>query len=303
MELSRYQYIVGYGIGQYYDYIKTKISSEIHLDYLCDMKWKQIGREYDGVEVISPDKLRTLENVFVIIFSGNPRNYQSISNMMKTINLPFAHINQIIRLEYSISGKRLKETGKSVYCDSNGNRIEFARDIEDTVEINFQGENNLIKIGKGVSVGRLSIYCGNSSICSIGEGTIIEGATIYATNGEVIIGKDCLFSHQVVIRNHDSHHIFDRNTGRRINGSGNINIGNHVWMGYGATVLGNAAIGDNSIVGTMAVTSSSFPREVVVAGNPARIIRKNVCWSKDNTNFYDRKSLDACLAQEAYQYF
>ena len=79
-------------------------------------------------------------------------------------------------------------------------------------------------------------------------------------------------------------------------------VGDHVWLGYGATLLGNASIGDNSVVGTMAVTSGSFPEEVVLAGSPARIVREGVLWSKDNTEFYNREDLDSCLAREALKY-
>lgn len=303
MELSQYQYIVGYGIGQYYDYVKARIPEKIRLDYLSDMKWEQIGDQYDGIEVISPGRLKELENVFVIVFSGNPRNYQSISSMMVRFQLPFAHISQVVSLDYTISGKELRETGETSYCDGNGNRVVFTRDIEDSVLITFQGGNNLVQIGKSVSVGRLRISCGNSAICTIGEGTEIGEASIYVTGGKVLIGKECLFSQQIVLRNHDGHHIFDKNTGERMNPSGSISIGNHVWLCQGAVLLGNASIGDNSIVGTMAVTSTPFPEEVVIAGNPAKIIRRNVCWSKDNTDFYDRGSLGECMAKEAMRYF
>lgn len=82
-----------------------------------------------------------------------------------------------------------------------------------------------------------------------------------------------------------------------------MKIGNHVWLCHGVTLLGSASIGDNSVVGTMAVTSSVFPKEVIIAGNPAKIIREQVCWSKDNTNFFNRDFLDECMAREAVEYF
>lgn len=303
MDLSKYQYVVGYGIGQYYDYVKTQIPADIHLDYLCDARWEQIGEKYDGIEVISPDILRNLDNVFVIVFSGNYRNFQSIGSMLEKMKIPYTHVGKLIDSEYTISGKQLKKLGSEVYLDKRGNRIEFTEDIEDTVVITFLGNHNSIKIGKGVSVGKLSVFCGKEAYCRIGEGTEIEDAKIIITDGSIVIGNDCLFSHQVTLRNHDTHHIFNKNTGKRINYAGNMRIGNHVWLGHGVTLLGSSDIGDNSIVGTMAVTLGTFPKEVIVAGNPARIVREHVCWSKDNTNFYNRNSLDECLAKEAEKYF
>lgn len=303
MKLSEYRYVVGYGIGQYYDHVKTRIPADIHLDYLCDARWEQIGKVYDGIEVISPDLLKKLSNVFVIVFTGNSRNYQSICNMLESMGHSYRHANKLIDAEYSVSGRQLKESGKTVYSDNRGNKIVFCNDIEDAVTISFLGNNNVVEIERGVSTGKLNICCGNEGICRIGCGTVIEGAQIFVTDGSVIVGKDCLFSYQVILRNHDAHHLFDKDTGKRINYSGNMKIGNHVWLGQGVTLLGSADIGDNSVVGAMAVTAGTFPKEVVIAGNPGRVIRENVCWSKDNTDFYNRDFFDECLAKEAEKYF
>lgn len=54
-----------------------------------------------------------------------------------------------------------------------------------------------------------------------------------------------------------------------------VSIGDHVWIGAGVTVLG-AAIGDGAVVGAGSVVVSDVPSKVLVAGNPARIIGKNV---------------------------
>lgn len=302
MDFSRYQYIVGYGIGQYYDYIKSNIPPELHFDFLCDARWKQFGGKYDGITVISPEELKNLKNIIAVIFSGSARTWQSIVGMLGDMGIPYVHIDTIINVNQTISGKDLKTLKEGIYTDVRGNCITFPPDIEDTIYIRFIGSNNLITISKGVSAGSLSIHCGNNAVCTIGEGTEIVSAEFIITNGSIEVGRDCLFSASVILRNHDGHHIFNKLNGQRINYPGNIKIGNHVWIGYGAMLLGSASVGDNSIVGTMAVTSSSFPKEVVIAGNPARIIRENVCWSKDNTDFYNRTCLEDCLVQEALKY-
>lgn len=302
MDLSKYQYIIGYGIGQYYDYMKSYIQPQLRLDFLCDAKWEQLSKKYDGITVISPEELKKLTNVFAVVFSGNVRTWQSIAAMLGAMGIPYAHIDKIIDTNRTISGKALKALQEGTYTDARGNHITFSPDIEDSISIRFVGSHNLITIGQGVSVGSLSIHCGNNAVCTIGEGTEIEAAKFLISDGSIQVGKDCLFSTSVILRNNDNHHIFDKTTGKRINYPGNIKVGNHVWIGHGATLLGSASVGDNSIVGTMAVTSFSFPKEVVIAGNPAKIIRENVCWSKDNTDFYNRDSLDDCLAREALKY-
>jgi acetyltransferase-like isoleucine patch superfamily enzyme len=54
-----------------------------------------------------------------------------------------------------------------------------------------------------------------------------------------------------------------------------VHIGEHVWIGAGATILG-VTIGDDSMVGASSVVVADVPGNVIVAGNPARVIRKNV---------------------------
>ena len=52
-----------------------------------------------------------------------------------------------------------------------------------------------------------------------------------------------------------------------------IKIGKRVWIGIAATVLPGVNIGDNSIIGAGAVVTKDVPPNVIVAGNPARIIK------------------------------
>jgi acetyltransferase-like isoleucine patch superfamily enzyme len=54
-----------------------------------------------------------------------------------------------------------------------------------------------------------------------------------------------------------------------------VSIGDHVWVGAGVTVLG-ATIGDGAVVGAGSVVVSPVPGRTLVAGNPARVIGKNV---------------------------
>lgn len=302
-DLSKYSIIVGYGIGQYYELVKTQIENKIKLNYLCDSRISNVNPIYDNIPVINPEQLREMHEVFVVIFAGNPRNYESISSSLKQWGLPYCHANELLQQSRAITGKDLKAGSyTNHYTDINGNEITFFDDIEDTVVFNFSGGNNRICIGPNVSVGNLKINCGRNAVCTIGSDTMIEEATVIVTDGKIEIGKDCLFSFKVVIRNNDTHHFFDKTTGKRINYPGNIAIGNHVWLGQNATLLGNASIGDNSIVGTMAVTSSKFPEAVVIAGNPAKIVRENICWSKDNVEFFCRDTFEECLAKEALKY-
>ncbi|MFW5655453.1 MAG: CatB-related O-acetyltransferase [Roseicyclus sp.] len=51
-------------------------------------------------------------------------------------------------------------------------------------------------------------------------------------------------------------------------------VGHDVWLGAGATILPGARIGSGAIVGARAVVSGEVPPYAIVAGNPARVIRR-----------------------------
>lgn len=55
---------------------------------------------------------------------------------------------------------------------------------------------------------------------------------------------------------------------------GNVTIGNDVWIGFGASVLSGVRIGNGAVVAARAVITSDVPAYTIVAGNPARAIRK-----------------------------
>jgi len=53
-------------------------------------------------------------------------------------------------------------------------------------------------------------------------------------------------------------------------------IGKRCFIAVGATILPGVTIGDEVIVGAGAVVTKNVPSNVIVAGNPARIIRENI---------------------------
>ena len=102
-----------------------------------------------------------------------------------------------------------------------------------------------------------------------------------------------MISTEVIFQANDGHTIFDTETGSNLNSDmrklkdnngflKETEIGDHVWVGRRTTVLGGTSIGPGSIVGTMSVVKGSFPNNVIVAGIPARLIKKNRSWSRNN---------------------
>lgn len=103
---------------------------------------------------------------------------------------------------------------------------------------------------------------------------------------EICFGEDCMVSRFVTVQSNDGHDIFDVNTGKNINAAEEILrarkilVGNHVWIGQSSMVLYNTEIGDGSIVGAQSLVKNRFPNNCSIGGNPARILRRDIAWSR-----------------------
>ena len=53
-----------------------------------------------------------------------------------------------------------------------------------------------------------------------------------------------------------------------------VTVGNNVWIGGSSTILGGVTIGDNAVIAAGSVVIRDVPADTLVAGNPARVIRK-----------------------------
>ncbi len=53
-----------------------------------------------------------------------------------------------------------------------------------------------------------------------------------------------------------------------------VTVGNNVWIGGSCTIIGGVTIGDNAVIAAGSVVIRDVPPDTLVAGNPARVIRK-----------------------------
>ena len=53
-----------------------------------------------------------------------------------------------------------------------------------------------------------------------------------------------------------------------------VRICRNAWIGAGATILPGVTVGENAVVGAASVVTHDVPADTMVAGNPARVIRK-----------------------------
>jgi acetyltransferase-like isoleucine patch superfamily enzyme len=110
----------------------------------------------------------------------------------------------------------------------------------------------------------------------IGDHSVVGHGCIIAVGSSVRIGKDCLLAGGVSISDHDGHPIdavLRRTSPPPPVAIKAVELGDDVWIGAGARILKGVSIGDRSIVGAGAVVTKSVPADVIVAGNPARVIK------------------------------
>ncbi|MDE7290185.1 MAG: sugar O-acetyltransferase, partial [Oscillospiraceae bacterium] len=105
----------------------------------------------------------------------------------------------------------------------------------------------------------------------VGKNVFINAGCCFQDQGGITIGDDVLIGHQVVLAtlNHD----LDPDN-RQSMIPKPIVIGNNVWIGSHATILGGVTIGDNAVIAAGAVVTKDVPENTVAGGVPAKIIKK-----------------------------
>jgi virginiamycin A acetyltransferase len=107
---------------------------------------------------------------------------------------------------------------------------------------------------------------------------------------KLIIGKFCMIASDVKFIMNGANHLSESISaypfaifgngwenameGKSYPNKGDINIGNDVWIGYNATIMGGVSIGDGAIIATNATVTKDVAPYTIVGGNPAIEIRK-----------------------------
>lgn len=110
----------------------------------------------------------------------------------------------------------------------------------------------------------------------IGDNVGISGATIYARS-RIIIGDNTNIGGNVKILDNDFHPVDAKarlTDDKEQIQTAPIQIGENCFIGCNVIILKGSKIGDNCVVGAGAVVSGTFEDNCVIAGNPAKIIKR-----------------------------
>jgi carbonic anhydrase/acetyltransferase-like protein (isoleucine patch superfamily) len=105
-------------------------------------------------------------------------------------------------------------------------------------------------------------------VLRLGSGYINSGANICVFKS-LTIGHNVAIADNVTIRDSDNHLLPDRSSME-----GDIVIGDDVWIGLNATILKGVRIGRRAVVAAGAVVNRDVPADTLVAGVPAKAVRR-----------------------------
>ena len=172
-------------------------------------------------------------------------------------------------------------------------------------KIRIKGNNNIIEIKSGAKLVKCRVVIsGSNNRIIVGEDSYLKEAGIcmdYDRNqlliGErcifsskehfsvcegttISFGNDCLISANLHCRTTDSHTICNLK-GERINYAQDITVGEHVWICANVTLLKGATVGENSVVSYGSIVTKAFLQtNCILAGVPAKIVKKEINWDK-----------------------
>ena len=108
-----------------------------------------------------------------------------------------------------------------------------------------------------------NIYCGIETSPGYSPGNYIQAI------GKIVIDDYTQIAPNVGIIS--ANHMLEDNRKHEI---GAVSIGKYCWIGMGSIILPNVNLGDFTVVGAGSVVTKSFSGYCVIAGNPAKLIRK-----------------------------
>lgn len=149
----------------------------------------------------------------------------------------------------------------------------------------FNGRGGRVRIGRESIVQCRIDFDSPQGMVIIGDRAYV-GASHLVCHSAIDIADDVIISWGVTIVDHDSHSLDWRQRARDVDDwrQGRkdwrgvaikpVRIGAKAWIGFGASILKGVSVGEGAVVGANSVVTRDVPAYSVVAGNPARVVRR-----------------------------
>lgn len=152
--------------------------------------------------------------------------------------------------------------------------------VRGSIEVSVGNDGSSLVFSDNV-VGKYDVRVWRKSEVFIGEETTSSGVKIVCDNSSFVCGCDCMFSDDVLIQTNDQHGIVDLSLGVIVNSAySKTELGNHVWLGRRSTLMAGSFVESGSVVGAASLVTGHVPKNCIVAGVPARVIKENHTWSR-----------------------
>jgi len=151
------------------------------------------------------------------------------------------------------------------------------------LDIHFADSDEHVTFGAGCE-GKWTLRMWGNCVARIGARTTANGAECFVNpGGALTIGEDCMLA-DPTMHVGDNHAVFDLETLAPTNLHLNpkIAIDDHVWLGARSTILTNSRIGLGCVVGSGATVKGDIPACSLVVGNPGRVVRSGVSWTRSH---------------------
>ena len=269
-------------------------------DYDNPKLYMSIGKAFNDYVSTQFDIVFDSKNQEIVTELRN--NTYSQFKLNRTASINAKHKKSIEKIVFPVTLYEIYEKYGLIYNDIDENRIEIHGNITEGAIASMKKISICLGRGKQNKVifknidflkpvsDKVKIYATFASTIEIGRFRIVEDVNIVARDRtHIVIGDDCMFSADIDIFAINAHSIYDYN-GKMLP-KREVTIGNHVWIGHGAKILAGSNIGNGSVIGSFSVCAGEIPNNCTAAGNPCKIIRRDIFWSEkmdpDIDNYFD----------------
>ena len=200
--------------------------------------------------------------------------------------------NQIFILENGVKKPlRRKIKGLKITIIGSNNYVEIENPIKfNNTRIKIAGSFSKFTIKKTNTIvddmffyleSYSEIFIDEDSRFNMRRGEMLVGNNENEKPHKLVIGKSVQLGTCAYIRTSDGHSIFIDGEDLPYNEPEDVIIGDNVWIGAKCTILKGSEIPSNTIVGACSVVNKKFTESgTIIAGNPAKIIKKGVSWKR-----------------------